>query len=466
MSAEIKTRSLIRQTITIILMAQVLCALLLCGAALLHEWHSRFRAFDVRVQGRSDSLLGAIQDAEDPNDNVKIDPSELQLPVDDVYAVYNRGGRLLGSSANAPASLISRGEDGFRDVRVSGVSYRLLQTEALRVIDREEFGGTGLRRPVTILYASPETQVWREILQAVRFYLITILLVAALSFFLVSLLLRRALQPLSDLATAASSLSAPALYFEPPSSVLEVRELRPLAEVLAATIARLRESFAKEHRFVGDAAHELKTAIAVVRSSVQVLMLRPRSVDEYKSGLERIFEDNRRVEGLVSQMLQLASFEEPPSASEPATDLCEVAALVASRLQHVAEEHSVIIRLENSAARPVGIPSEAAEILISNLLLNAIQHSELGSSVLLATGARDNGVVLELTDHGGGIGPEALPHIFERFYREDSSRSRETGGTGLGLAICKSIVDAASATIEVKSRIGIGTVVKVTFIAV
>ena len=68
-----------------------------------------------------------------------------------------------------------------------------------------------------------------------------------------------------------------------------------------------------------------------------------------------------------------------------------------------------------------------------------------------------------MTDQGEGIGPEALPHIFERFYREDTSRSRETGGTGLGLAICKSIVDAAHGAIRVESRQGQGTTVEVTF---
>jgi signal transduction histidine kinase len=458
-----RTHSLIRQTIIIIFMAQILCAMLLCGAALLHEWHTRFRAFDVRIQGRSDSLLGAIQGAEKSNANVIIDQAELKLPSDDVYAVYSQEGRLLGTSTNAPASLVNRGKDGFRDQRVNGASYRLLQRDALRVIDRGEFGGVGLRRSITILYASPEAHVWHEILEAVRFYLITIALVATLSVFLVSMLLRRALQPLSDLAMATANLAAPALNFEPPSSVLQVRELRPLVDVLGTAVSRLREAFAKEHRFVGDAAHELKTAIAVVRSSLQVLMLKQRSVDEYKAGLERVLQDNQRVEGLVAQMLQLARFEEAPNAKYTGTDLCEVAAAVASRLQRIADEHEIKICVECSPALSVSVSPESAEILISNLLLNAIQHSKSGSSVLLSIHAHGNSVVIEVMDTGSGIAPEALPHVFERFYREDTSRSRETGGTGLGLAICKSIVDAVDATIEVRSSLGVGTSVRITF---
>lgn len=279
-----KTTSLTRQTVSLVLIAQILSAVTLCSAALMHERHTRIRAFDTQLQGRSDSLLGAIQDAEDPDDNVTIDPAELKLPPEDVYAVYNQGGRILGTSRDAPVALVSRGTDAFRDLRVNGARYRVLQREALRVIDRAEFGGVGLRRPVTIVYAAPEAHVWHEVFEAARFYLIVIALSTLATVFLVAVLLRRALRPLSELAVAAAGLAAPALYFKPPYSALQLRELRPLTDVLTDSVARLRESFAREHRFVGDAAHELKTAIAVVRSSVQVLMLRRRTCKEYSAG--------------------------------------------------------------------------------------------------------------------------------------------------------------------------------------
>ncbi len=459
-----KTRSLTWRTVSVVLAAQIVCAVILCGAALIHERHTRFRAFDTRLQGSSDSLLGAIQDAEDPDDNVTIDPVELNVPKEDVYAVYNQGGRLIGSSADAPAALIARSQDEYRDVRVNGLSYRVLQREALRVIDRAENDGVGLRRPVTILYASPEGRVWREILEAASFDLISIALAAIATMFLVVVLLRRELRPLADLTAAAAHLSAPAMEFEAPSSALAVRELRPLAHVLESAVVRLRDSFANEHRFVGDAAHELKTAIAVVRSSVQVLMLKRRTGEEYSVGLERIFEDTQRVEGLVTQMLQLARLEEGGFADVPAVDLGGVLRSVAAHLEPIAHSRSVEIEVQSPSNLLVRLQPESAEALLSNLVLNAIQHSKPGTSVSLsAAPVTTGGVRLEVADHGDGIGPNALPHIFERFYREDTSRSRDTGGTGLGLAICKSIVDAAGATIAVESASGIGTRVEVTF---
>lgn len=460
----LKTRSLIRQSVMIVLAAQLLCAVILCAAALEHEWHTRIRAFDTRVQGRSDSLLGAIQDAEDPDDNVEIDPAELNVPTEDVYAVYNQGGRLLGASSNAPEALIERHNNDFRNVRVNGSTYRVLQRDALRVIDRAEYGGVGLRRPVTLVYASPEGPVWHEILEAARFYLIAIAIAAIATVFLVALLLRRALRPISDLAQAAANLSAPALEFEAPSSAIELLELRPLVDVLTEAVTRLRESFAKEHRFVGDAAHELKTAIAVVRSSVQVLMLKKRTGEEYSAGMKRILEDTERLEMLVGQMLQLARTEESGTADLAPLNLGQVAESVAAHLKPIADTRELEIEVTSSPDLFVKLTPESAEILVSNLLLNAMQHSKPLSTVWLFVEQVSSGNIrLEVADRGDGIGPEALPHIFERFYREDRSRSRDTGGTGLGLALCKSVVDAAGGTIVVESARNVGTRVEVTF---
>jgi len=438
----------------------------------MNERHTRLRAFDTRLQGRSDSLLGAIQDAEDPDDNVTIDHAELQVPKEDVYAVYNQGGRLLGTSENPPAALVMRGKDEYRDVRLGGTSYRVYQREALRAIARAEYGGVGLRRPVTIIYASPERHLWHQILEAARFYLITIAVAATVTVFLVVVLLRRELRPLVDLAAAAARLSAPALEFEAPASAMEVRELRPLADVLNSAVARLRASFAKEHRFVGDAAHELKTAVAVVRSSVQVLMLKRRTSEEYSAGLARILEDTQRLEGLVTQMLQLARLEEdsvgeaPALApvSAPVLDLGSVLWSVAAQLQPVAESRGVQVEVRSARNLFVRLQLESAEVLVSNLLMNAMQHSKPHTSVCLSAAVvTGGGVRLDVADQGEGIGPEAMHHIFERFYREDGSRSRETGGMGLGLAIYKSITDAAGGTIKVESASGVGTRVEVTF---
>jgi signal transduction histidine kinase len=108
----------------------------------------------------------------------------------------------------------------------------------------------------------------------------------------------------------------------------------------------------------------------------------------------------------------------------------------------------------------VNLSAEAAQTLISNLVMNAIQHSAPGNAVRVRVSVNGTpNAVLMVEDSGSGIAPENLPHVFDRFYREDKSRSRETGGAGLGLSICKSIVESAGGEIGVESVPGRGTTV-------
>lgn len=467
-----RTASLVRRAVSLVLVAELLCALALSFAALWHESRTRLHAFDAMLQGRSDSLLGAIQDAEDPGDNVAIDSAELRLPTADVYAVYGEGGRLLGSSPAAAQELVGRRSDGFRNVvsHEHGAEgrYRVLQREALRIIDRAENGGVGLRRPVTIVYSASTEEIWHEIFEAAGFYALVSALLLLLTAALVILLLRKLLQPLGDLAAEASGVTASSLHFNPPASALRLRELRPLSAALSAAMARVRQSFEMEQQFIGDAAHELKTAVAVVRSSVQVLSMRDRTREAYRRGLERILTDNSRVEELLARMLTLAHLDEKAGPELMHDDLARAVRLTLARVESYAEAHEVHLEPRLEAGLLAPLSPEHAETLVSNLVINAVQHSPKGSVVSVTVHGGElheaaMAVSLEVSDHGIGISAEALPRVFDRFYREDRSRSRDTGGAGLGLAICKSIVDAAGGSIQVQSTAGVGTTVRVTF---
>ncbi len=195
-------------------------------------------------------------------------------------------------------------------------------------------------------------------------------------------------------------------------------------------------------------------------------MLKRRTVEQYTAGLERILEDNSRVEGLVAQMLQLASMEQASSRDAPAIDLGELVEAVLEHLHPLAEERGILLNFSRPAKMQVQLSPEKAYALTSNLVMNAIQHTPSGEGVTVSLcKQRQDEVTLQVADTGYGISEDALPHIFERFYREDRSRSRDTGGTGLGLSICKSIVEAARGSIAIRSSPGGGTRVIVTFIA-
>jgi signal transduction histidine kinase len=222
-----------------------------------------------------------------------------------------------------------------------------------------------------------------------------------------------------------------------------------------------------ERAFMSDAAHELKTAIAVVRSSIQVIALRERTVTEYRSGLDDILKDNERVEALVTQMLLSACFDEKTYSVALLTDLGEEVTQAVGAVSRYADLRSILVRVETVRGLQVRLSPEAVQSLTTSLVMNALQHSSAGSEVRVRVtpGTAPRECTLEVQDFGSGIHPDVLPHVFERFFRADPSRSRETGGAGLGLSICKSIVDRTGGTISIESTLGSGTRVTVRLIS-
>jgi signal transduction histidine kinase len=457
-----RSRSLIRRLVVNVLLAEFCCALVFSTLAIVHERGVRLRGFDTVVRGRADSLLGAVQDAEDPEDNVMVDRTELALPEEDRYVVLSPTGRVLGQSPMASAELLDLGrkhKDGYFSFEIEGKPYRALRKEGIRVIDRPENGG--VRRQVTLLYAAPWTHVLHDVQEAIRFYVLLgvgLLLASGLLFWF---LLRRGLTPLTDLADRAGMVSAENWRFEPPEEALQTEELLPMAVAIQALLANLKGAFERERQFTGDAAHELKTSVAVLKSSLQLLTMRERSSQEYANGLNGLLFDVERMEVLISRMLSLTRVIEMPRTEVEAANLAHVCKTLAQRVRPLAEARGVAVVVDAGQGSDAMMEVEDAEILCSNLLMNAIQHSPTGSTVQVGVRTDRESVTLWVEDQGEGIPAEALPHVFERFFRADPSRSRRSGGAGLGLALCKAICNRYRASIEIASAPDTGTTVTV-----
>jgi len=228
-------------------------------------------------------------------------------------------------------------------------------------------------------------------------------------------------------------------------------------------LAGLEQSFVKQRRFVGDAAHELKTAVAVLKSSLQLLTLKQRTTQEYERGIERCQLDCERMEQTVAKMLTLARVETNTVSTSVATDLAYVLHQVAQQFESMAELKRLQIRVSAEDGVMVDAEPEQLQLLCGNLLLNALQHSPAGSAIRAQVQQDETSVELVIEDDGDGIAAQDLPHVFDRFYRGDPSRSRNTGGTGLGLAICKAIASRWGGTIDIASDLGSGTKVTVRF---
>jgi signal transduction histidine kinase len=489
-----KPYSLTKQLIVIVLLIELVSELCVTAAAFVYEEHMHFRAFDVLLRGRADSILGAVQDSEDAADNVMMDGSEISIPPDDLFEVRETTGRIVGHSSNWPDELRldtdaqkerwrsrpephGSGQQAFSHFSVAGISYRLIRIEGLRIVDPGDANG-GIRRYVWVYYGSPVRQVWLAIFRSVGFYAISSLLVLALTGTLMLWLLNRGLSPLRELASLAGKVSVSSWSFSPPERARMIYELAPLVSAIENVLAGLERSFEQQRRFTGDAAHELKTGVAVVKSSLQLLNMKQRTAAEYQAGLERCLVDCVRMEEIVGQMLALARLEEGPAdrgddqGNEATTEIHATLEQMASQLETIARMRNIAIVVHDTSDpsgepvdQPVTVQIDPAQftLLCSNVLINAIQHSPAGSVIGVEIRNRSGCAEIEIHDDGDGIDAADLPHVFERFFRNDPSRSRNTGGTGLGLAICKAIADRFNGTIAIDSQRGVGTSVTIRF---
>jgi signal transduction histidine kinase len=459
-----RSHSIARRLIITVLLVELISAVCVTGMAWFYERHSHFRSFDILLHGRADSLLGSVQDAEDPQDNVMLSKSDVDVPAEDIYEVRDEKGRLLGRSPNwdgASQEILDMRSDGYFNLEVNKKTYRSLLLHGLRVVDPGDKGG-GVPHHVTVVYGSPTRPVWNAVLRAVEFYAAASFVLLVVTGLVMAWLLNRSMAPLRALAAEAEGVSVNAWRFSPPEEARATKELAPLVHALEATLQRLEHSFFQQRRFVSDAAHELKTGVAVVKSSLQLLSIKQRSAAEYQAGLECCETDCGRMEEIVARMLTLARMENgaaKPAAEAHSTDISDVLHQIAEQFSSMAELRGVTADLSAQESLHVTLTTEECKLLLSNLLLNALQHSSRGTRITASTEEKNQMVEVRLEDQGDGIPAEALPHVFERFYRGDPSRNRNTGGTGLGLSICKAIVDAAGGEITIHSTMGKGTTV-------
>ena len=266
----------------------------------------------------------------------------------------------------------------------------------------------------------------------------------------------RAIRPIEDISATAIKIAAGDLSQRINASDTE-SELGRLAGVLNSTFARLEAAFAHQVRFTSDASHELRTPISVILSQTQTALSRERSASEYRDTLEACQRAAQRMRKLAESLLELARLDAgQQQMKHEALDLSRVARESAELVGPLAAERGIELQCELPIVQCVGDAEKLGQV-VTNLLSNAIHFNREKGQVRLSTSAENGTACLTVSDTGGGIPDEDIPHIFERFYRVDKSRSRIQGRTGLGLAICKAIVEAHGGTIDVSSQPGQGS---------
>ena len=337
---------------------------------------------------------------------------------------YDGAGRPTWSSPSTPsiAGLDSVNED-------------LVTRSGFRILRRDLPGGDRLARSVAI--GSSQDFINRDMTridELVVTVFLGVLVAAPLGGYLLA---GRATRPLAKMIATTESLQPAQL-----SDRLEIRgtgdELDALAKTVNHLLDRIGDYLRQEHDFLANAAHELRTPLAAIRSSVEVALGGNRSLLEYQELLGDVIDECSSLETLVNQLLLLAESDaDRLKIYSDRVALDKLLASAAEMFRGVAESKG--LRLRTSSFPAVAIPGNR----------NSLRQVQ-------------NEVRIKISDNGSGISPAHLPHIFERFYRADKSRTREgVRGSGLGLSICRAIINAHSG-IVVESTPGVGTAFIIT----
>jgi two-component system, OmpR family, heavy metal sensor histidine kinase CusS len=310
-------------------------------------------------------------------------------------------------------------------VRV-GASLRLLRAD-LRRIDQSVLLTAGV-----VLLLAPTTGYWLAL---------------------------RALRPVDRMIRTAAGLRPGHL-----EERLQVRgtqdELDRLAQTVNALLDRIAVYLKQKRDFLANAAHELRTPLAAIRSSIDVTLASERTAQEYEELLVDVIDQNAALETLVNQLLLISESESEALKNEfVPTSLSEIVNFAVDMFAGVAESRGIDLEVQIAPALQVRGNRHLLRQLANNLIDNALKYTPPHQRVEVAVESDGANVRFRVQDWGTGIASEDVPHIFERFYRGDKSRTRigETVGTGLGLSICQAVVEAHGGQIRCDSQLGKGT---------
>jgi two-component system, OmpR family, heavy metal sensor histidine kinase CusS len=332
--------------------------------------------------------------------------------------------------------------------------------KAFRVTSASAEVGSPPTHSDTILIAI-DVSLEEQLLARYRFWFWAVLLATSILLPLMGYrIARHGIRPVEEIAATARRITSSNLR-ERICAEGYPSELASLAGTFNEMLDRLGDSFERISRFSADIAHDLRTPVNNIRGEAEVALARARTADEYREVLESSLEEAVRLSDLIGDLLFLARAEKPlTELRRERLDACELLAAVRDYYEASAAAGGITL-VAPQGAEPAMADVDRALMLraVSNLVSNAIAHTPPGGTVRLGAADEGGGIRIEVSDTGAGIPADALPRVFDRFFRVDPSRSKSSGGTGLGLAIVQSIMTLHGGCAEISSQIGRGTIV-------
>ncbi len=353
--------SIKRRLIAAVVASQLLLAAGLIWGAVYLNHRLLLRAFDTALKGRAMSIAALARYSEEPHPKLifqsDMAPPPLEPGHPDLYEIIGSDGRIIARSPNWYAGLDARYNKPkpYVEFLLGNMPYRGVQLQNVPVFDREP--DVPNNEVVSVSYASPTDEMHRQIRLAGIYTAAGSALLLLISVALALWGLRRGLRPLADLTLAATTVSPANWELKASDATRNTAELLPLAQAMTAMLNGLHVAFTQQREFVANAAHELKTPVAILKSTLQSLLQRPRAAGEYRAGLEQALDDMERLERLLHMMLRLARAEQrSASGVRNGTQIVDVTATCQSAvglLQPLLQERGVSVELSSDGSLPI-----------------------------------------------------------------------------------------------------------------
>jgi len=270
-------------------------------------------------------------------------------------------------------------------------------------------------------------------------------------------LVHRALRPVEQIGYKAEQITQHNLSERLPVARTG-DEVERLSISLNHMIGRLEDAVQNSKRFVADASHELRTPLTVLRGEMENLVQDARADRAARESLGSMLEEIERLADIVEGLVALSRLDAGEAKREWVQfDLAELAATTADQMSLLAEDKGISVKCDSQPHVVVQGDRARLKQVVVNLLDNAIKYTANGGSIQLNVTRQNGHAILDVTDSGIGIPADAVPHVFDRFFRVDKARSRDEGGAGLGLSIVKSVCTAHGAEVQVESALGKGS---------
>ncbi|MGE5431877.1 MAG: sensor histidine kinase [Syntrophomonadaceae bacterium] len=381
---------------------------------------------------------------------IEVNPTFVQI-VDKNGSVIRKTGNLLYGRLKFDPAIKNK---KFFDDKLSGAPIRQIQMPI------QNPSGVTLGYLIIAIPLEESALVLRNLLDVLA---VAIPLVLILLYFITKFIAGKSIAPINNVISTAEKITKENIYerIELPA---HKDELYTLTYTINDLLDRLQDAVLREKQFTSDASHELRTPLAVIKGTLEVLIRKQRSIEQYETKIRYCIDEVNRMSNLVDQLLMLARYES--GKIEPNMQKIDIAESVENtilRMQHQINAKRISVGFDSEAPVYASADGAMLEIILDNIISNSIKYSGKDKSINVLLKSENGRAVCTIHDCGIGMEEEEIEKIFDRFYRIDESRNSRISGNGLGLSIVKKLADLQKLRIKVSSRPGEGTTFSIYF---